>query len=107
MQVPGEDAHIGQSRVGPDRISARRKRCPGQRRHGPDMGLAIILCEGNKLAETSLDLVHLVTQGAPHAQIVGKDIAQMAHCASSGQVRAITRRVSWSTFAYIAVVRAR
>lgn len=90
----GENVHIGSSRVSSDRISARTKLCAGQHHHGPDMDLTIILCEANKLAERPLDLVHLLAQGAPHAQIVGSDLARMAHCASTGNGRAITRRES-------------
>jgi hypothetical protein len=39
------------------------------------MGLAAIFGEGNELAEKPLGLVHLVAEGAPHAQIIDKRIS--------------------------------
>jgi hypothetical protein len=39
------------------------------------MGLTAIFGEGDELAEKPLCLVHLVAEGAPHAQIIDKIIS--------------------------------
>ena len=63
------------------------------------MHLAAFLGEGDELAEKPLGLVQLVAEGAPHGQIIGKGLTQVAHRSPSDQGRAIRRRLSRSTLA--------
>ncbi len=99
LQVPGKEANLGQTSGGPDYVSTSGQGRPGQRRFGSDMRLAAFTRKGGELAKKPSRLVHLVAEGAPQGEIVGKGIAQVAHRAPSGQWRAIRRRVSRSTLA--------